>query len=78
MLRSMRTFPPGDSVQVGEAFGRVTQRGLFTTEVRTEQRDLTTLPDQYLLQNPVSVAARRAQAEQLERGIELLRAKGGE
>jgi small-conductance mechanosensitive channel len=55
MLRSMRTYRPGDFVRVGEAFGRVTQRGLFTTEIQTELRDLTTLPNQYLLSNPVTV-----------------------
>lgn len=55
MVRSMRSFRPGDFIRCGDAFGRVTQRGLFFTEIQTEQRDLTTLPNQFLISNPVTV-----------------------
>jgi len=55
MLRTVRAFRPGDFVQVGEHFGRVTERGLFHTEIQTEDRDLTTLPNLYLVSNPVKV-----------------------
>ncbi|MCA9286639.1 MAG: mechanosensitive ion channel [Phycisphaerales bacterium] len=55
MLRSVRSFRPGDFVKVGEHLGRVTERGLFHTEIQTEDRDLTTLPNLYLIQNPLKV-----------------------
>jgi len=55
MLRTVGAFRPGDFVQVGEHFGRVTERGLFHTEIQTEDRDLTTLPNLYLVSNPVKV-----------------------
>ena len=51
----MRNFRPGDFVRVGERLGRVTERGLFHTEIQTEDRDLTTLPNLYLVTNPVTV-----------------------
>ncbi len=55
MLRTVRAFRPGDFAQVGEHLGRVTERGLFHTEIQTEDRDLTTLPNLYLVSNPVKV-----------------------
>ncbi len=55
MLRSVNNFRPGDFIQVGEHFGRVSERGLFHTEIQTESRDLTTLPNLFLVQQPVTV-----------------------
>lgn len=55
MLRTVHSFYPGDFVQVGEHFGRVTERGLFHTEIQTEDRDLVTLPNLFLVTNPVKV-----------------------
>lgn len=55
MLRVVKSFGPGDFVRVGEQFGRVTERGLFHTEIQTEDRDLTTLPNLYLVSNPLTV-----------------------
>lgn len=55
MLRSVGNMRPGDYVRVGEHFGRVTVRGLFHTEIQTADRDLTTLPNLYLVSNPVTV-----------------------
>jgi small-conductance mechanosensitive channel len=55
MLRAVRNFHTGDFVRVGEHFGRVSERGLFHTELQTEDRDLTTLPNLYLVSNPVTV-----------------------
>ena len=55
MLRAVRNFSPGDFIRVGDQFGRVTERGLFHTEIQTEDRDLTTLPNLYLVSNPVNV-----------------------
>jgi len=55
MLKSVRNFRSGDFVQVGDHFGRVTERGLFHTEIQTATRDLTTLPNLYLATTPVTV-----------------------
>lgn len=55
MLRSLRHFRAGDFIRVGEHFGRVSDRGLFHVEIQTEDRDLTTLPNLYLVTNPVTV-----------------------
>lgn len=55
MIRSIASFRSGDFVRVGDTFGRVSARGLFHTEIQTEDRDLTTLPNLYLVTNPVTV-----------------------
>ena len=55
MIRAVRNFRSGDWLLVGEHFGRVSERGLFHTEIQTETRDLTTLPNLYLVSNPVTV-----------------------
>lgn len=56
MLRAIRHFRAGDFIRVGEYFGRVSDRGLFHIEVQTEDRDLTTFPNMYLVTNPVTVS----------------------
>ncbi len=55
MLRSLRNFSPGDFIQVGEYYGRVTEQDLFHTEIQTIDRDLLTIPNTYLASNPVKV-----------------------
>jgi small conductance mechanosensitive channel len=55
MLRAVQAFRAGDFLQTKEHFGRVTQRGLLHTEIQTENRDLTTLPNLFLVINPVTV-----------------------
>ncbi len=55
MLRSINSFKPGDFIKVGDHFGRISERGLFHTEIQTENRDLTTLPNLFLATNPVKV-----------------------
>lgn len=55
MLRTVKSFRPGDFVRVGEHFGRVTERGLFHVSIQTEDRDVTILPNLYLVTNPVKV-----------------------
>lgn len=55
MLRAVENFRPGDWLKVGDQFGRVTERGIFHTEIQTEERDLATLPNLYLVTNPVKV-----------------------
>ena len=55
MMRALRNFRAGDFIQVGDWFGRVSERGLFHIEIQTEDRDLTTLPNLFLVINPVKV-----------------------
>jgi small conductance mechanosensitive channel len=55
MLRSIRGFKVGDFISVSDNFGRVSERGLFHTEIQTEQRDLITLPNLHLVTHPVKV-----------------------
>lgn len=55
MMRAINNFKPGDFISVGDHFGRISERGLFHTEIQTENRDLTTLPNLFLANNPVKV-----------------------
>lgn len=55
MLRAIENFRPGDFVRVNEHFGRVSERGFLHTEIQAEDRDLITLPNLYLVTNPVTV-----------------------
>ncbi len=55
MLKTLRNFHSGDFIKVGDHFGRVTERGLFHTEIQTADRDLVTLPNMFLATTPVTV-----------------------
>lgn len=55
MLRSIRNFKPGDFIIVDGHRGRVSELGLLRTEIQTERRNLTTLPNLFLVNNPVTV-----------------------
>ena len=55
MLRAVNSFRPGDFIRCQDHFGRVTERGIFHTEIQTEDRDLATLPNLFLVNNPVTV-----------------------
>lgn len=55
MLRAVGNLRAGDYVEVDGHVGRVTERGLFHTEIQNEDRDLTTLPNQYLITHPFKV-----------------------
>ncbi len=55
MLRRVGAFRSGDFVRVDSEFGRVTERGLFHTEIQTEDRDLVTLPNLFIATHPVRV-----------------------
>ncbi len=57
MLRSVQSFRHGDFIRAGEHFGRVTERGLFHTEIQSEDRDLITLPNLFLASSPVTVVS---------------------
>ncbi len=55
MLRAIRSFGPGDYVRAGEHVGRISELGILHTEIQTEDRDLTTLPNLFLVTTPVTV-----------------------
>jgi len=55
MLRLVKSFRTGDFIQVGELMGRVTERGLFHTEIQNEDREQTSFPNLHLVTNPVVV-----------------------
>jgi small-conductance mechanosensitive channel len=54
MLRILQNFRMGDFINVGDHLGRVSDRGLFHTEIQTQNRTLVTLPNLYLVTNPVT------------------------
>jgi small-conductance mechanosensitive channel len=58
MLQSTQTFRPGDYIRVGDEFGRVTRRSLLHTQIQTEWRDITTLPNLLLVNSPITVLHR--------------------
>ena len=55
MLRAVQSFRSGDFIKVGDYFGRVSERGLFHIEIQTEDRDLITMPNLFIVTNPVKV-----------------------
>lgn len=55
MLRLVGAFRIGDFIRVDEHFGRVSERGLLHTEIQTEDRDLVTLPNVFVISNPTRV-----------------------
>ncbi len=55
MLRSVSSFRPGDFIEVGDRMGRVTELGLFHTEIQTSDRDLVTIPNSVMMNQPLRV-----------------------
>lgn len=55
MLKAVGSCRPGNYITVGDHFGRISEMDLLHTELQTEDRDLTTLPNLYLVTNPVRV-----------------------
>ena len=55
MLKTIGNLKLGSYITVGDYFGRITEMDLLHTEIQTEERDLTTLPNLYLITNPVRV-----------------------
>jgi len=58
MLQATQPFRPGDYLQVGEHFGRVTKLSLVHTQMQTESRDISTLPNLLLVNSPITVLHR--------------------
>ncbi len=55
MLRSLRNCHVGDYIRIGDDFGRISNMDLLHVEIQTEDRDLTTLPNLYIVTNPMTV-----------------------
>ncbi len=55
LLKTVTHFKPGNFIHVGKEFGRVTEQGFFHTEIQTEESNLMTLPNLYLVTQPVTV-----------------------
>ena len=58
MLQSSGTIRTGDYIRVNGEFGRVTKRNLLHTKIQTELSDITTLPNNLLVNNPLTVLHR--------------------
>ena len=54
-LKLRKSFKPGDFIKVNDIFGRVTEQGLFHTEMQIVDRDLITLPNMTLASSAVKV-----------------------
>ncbi len=55
MLRVTRPFKVGDFIRVGDFFGKVSARGLFDTEIQTENRELIAIPNATFINQGVTV-----------------------
>ena len=55
MLHFVGRFRMGDFIEVDGHLGRVTRRGLLHIEIQTEDSDLETLPNTYLVTHPLKV-----------------------
>jgi small conductance mechanosensitive channel len=55
MLKAMRNARPGDFITVADLTGRITEMDLLHTEIQTEFRDLVTVPNLYMVTQPLKV-----------------------
>ena len=55
MLKAIGNCRPGNYITVGDFFGRISEMDLLHVEIQNEERDLTTLPNLYLITHPVRV-----------------------
>ena len=55
MLKAVKSARPGDFITVADLTGRITEMGLLHMEVQTEFRDLVTVPNLYMVTQPMQV-----------------------
>ena len=55
MLKAVRNARPGDFITVADLTGRITEMDLLHTEIQTEFRDLVTVPNLYMITQPLQV-----------------------
>ncbi|MFQ3234498.1 MAG: small conductance mechanosensitive channel [Paraglaciecola sp.] len=58
MMRFTQPFRTGDFISFDNYFGRVTELGLFDCEIQTQTRELIAIPNNLLINKPVSVIRR--------------------
>lgn len=58
MMRFTQPFRTGDFISFDDYFGRVTELGLFDCEIQTQTRELIAIPNNLLINKPVSVIRR--------------------
>ena len=55
MLKVVRSARPGDFITVADLTGRISEMDLLHTEIQTEFRDLVTVPNLYMVTQPLQV-----------------------
>ncbi len=55
MIRVIKSIRPGDFITIDQVTGRVTEIDLLHTEVQTEDRDLITVPNLFMVTRPMQV-----------------------
>ncbi len=55
MLKVVKNARPGDFITVADLTGRITEMDLLHTEIQTEFRDLVTVPNLYMVTQPLRV-----------------------
>ena len=55
MLKVVKNARPGDFITVADLTGRITEMDLLHTEIQTEFRDLVTVPNLYMVTQPLQV-----------------------
>lgn len=55
ILNTNPHLKPGEFIQVNEYQGRISERGLLHLEIQSEDKNLTTLPNQYVISNPYRI-----------------------
>lgn len=55
MLKAVKSARPGDFITVGDLTGRITEMDLLHTQVQTEFRDLVTVPNLFMVTQPLQV-----------------------
>ena len=55
MIKAVKGARPGDYITVADLTGRITEMDLLHTEVQTEFRDLVTVPNLYMVTQPMQV-----------------------
>ena len=55
MMKIVKNARPGDFITVAELTGRITEMDLLHTEIQTEFRDLVTVPNLYMVTQPLKV-----------------------
>ena len=55
VLKFTQPFRTGDFIRVEGFFGRVTEKGVLDTEIQTEQRELISFTNSYLMSHPLQV-----------------------